>query len=299
MKKLVGDLCAASIASAALLLAAPAIADGFRPVFFSRYDPLAVVPGYTWTGSYIGLNAGFIDKTGRTDTDAVILRTPTLANNAINIAASATNQFGNRLPGFLGGGQVGYNYQLLPMFVVGIEADIQGSRLRGNPGGLSATGVSPNWVTTTEASSNLDYLGTVRGRIGVTATPALLIYATGGLAYGREHSSTLINFNNTDAAIPGSTSGSISDTRKGWTAGAGLELMLLSNLSAKIEYLHYDLGSLTYLTGGYSVNLAGTTFGGTGIASVATSTTDYFRGDIVRVGLNYKFGSAVAPAVIK
>ena len=66
--------------------------------------------------------------------------------------------------------------------------------------------------------------------------------------------------------------------------------MLLSNWSAKVEYLHYDLGSLTYPTGGYFV---------TGTASVATSTNDHFRGDIIRVGVNYRFGSAPAPVVTK
>jgi outer membrane immunogenic protein len=70
---------------------------------------------------------------------------------------------------------------------------------------------------------------------------------------------------------------------------SGLEWMLLSNWSAKVEYLHYDLGSLSYPTGGYSAVFNGGSFGGTGTATIATSTTDHFRGDIVRVGVNYRF----------
>lgn len=149
----------------------------------------------------------------------------------------------------------------------------------------------PSWVTTSTVSKILDYLGTVRGRIGVTPTPDLLFYVTGGLAYGGVRSSTQINFNNTDVvAIPGSTSGSLSETRFGWTAGGGVEWMFSSNWSAKLEYLYYDLGPAKYATGGYAVDLTPTGFAGFGIVSVATSTTPRFNGNIARVGVNYKFG---------
>jgi outer membrane immunogenic protein len=127
----------------------------------------------------------------------------------------------------------------------------------------------------------------------MTATPSFLFYGTGGLAYGGVRSSTAINFNNTDAAVPGATSASLSSTRVGWTAGVGGEWMFSPNWTAKLEYLYYDLGSTTYATGGYAVDVSPTTFAGTGIASVATSTTTKWTGNIVRVGVNYKFGGPV------
>jgi outer membrane immunogenic protein len=66
--------------------------------------------------------------------------------------------------------------------------------------------------------------------------------------------------------------------------------MFFPNWSAKLEYLHYDLGSTTYGTGGYSAgDMTFTIFPGTGIPAISTSTTVDFKGDIVRAGLNYQF----------
>jgi outer membrane immunogenic protein len=258
------------------------------------------VPVYTWTGWYVGLNGGWVDKTGGTNTDAVILSTSTFPINATNIANSAANRFGGNANGFIGGAQFGYNAQLSPRFVVGFEADIQGTSLRDDHTAINTLGgetiggiVRPFWVTTTSVSNRLDWFGTVRGRIGMTATPSFLFCGTGGLAYGGVRSSTAINFNNTDAAVPGATSASLSSTRVGWTAGVGGEWMFSPNWTAKLEYLYYDLGSTTYATGGYAVDVSPTTFAGTGIASVATSTTTKWTGNIVRVGVNYKFGGPV------
>ncbi len=106
---------------------------------------------------------------------------------------------------------------------------------------------SPRGVTT---SKSLDYLGTVRGRIGYLVTPTLLLYGTGGLAYGGANSSTSVfqgisgpTFGITTAF---GTAGSYSDTLVGWTAGGGLEWMFAPNWSAKLEYLYYDLGTASY-----------------------------------------------------
>ncbi len=250
-------------------------------------------PAYLgWTGWYAGVNAGYIDTVGRTNTDAAILTTGTAPQNAANIASTATNQFNKGSSGFLGGVQGGYNYQFSPSFVAGVEADIQGSTLRR---GLSATntavsGNGPSWFATTTVSSRLDYFGTLRGRVGVTPTPNLLLYSTGGLAYGGINSNTQIAFNNTGGAVPGGTSGAFSGVRVGWTAGGGLEWMFSPKWTAKLEYLYYDLGAASYATGGYAADVGPTGFPGFGIASVATRTTTRFEGSIARVGLNYQFG---------
>lgn len=260
-------------------------------------------PAISWTGWYVGLNAGYVDMNGDVNTNAAILSFPSDPTTSTTLAAAATNGLSGRSGGFLGGGQFGYNYQFTSAFVAGIEADIQGSSLRGNlntanavPTNTTSGPNTANWLTTTTVSRDLNYLGTLRGRIGVTATPTFLFYGTGGLAYGGVSSSTSMtvaaNFPNgvpVGGVAPGLAAGSFSGTRVGWAAGAGVEWMFVPNWSAKLEYLHYDLGSETYATGGYSVSTGPTSLPGSGLASIATSTTVHFKGDIVRVGVNYKF----------
>jgi opacity protein-like surface antigen len=137
------------------------------------------------------------------------------------------------------------------------------------------------------AQTSLDYLGTVRGRLGYVFTPAVLVYGTGGLAYGRVNSSVTIS-QQADVPFvdngPTFSSGSDTQTRTGWTAGAGAEWMFLQNWIARIEYLHYDLGSVTY-SAGTRTAFVGAIPVWTHVSTASTS----FRGDIVRVGLNYKF----------
>jgi opacity protein-like surface antigen len=269
-----------------------------RPGLPVKAPPAALL---AWTGVYVGVNAGYLNSVGRTNTDAAISSLSTSSEESPNLVNSATNQFNNRSNGFLGGVQAGFNYQFSPSFVAGVEADIQGTTLRRD---FSATNsvISQyqhlaSWITTTAVSSRLDYLGTVRGRIGVTPRPDLLLYSTGGLAFGGVRSSTQINFNNDGSnffggqfvTAPGFATGSLSDTiRTGWAVGGGLEWMFSSNWTAKLEYLYYNLGSASYPTSGYAVDAAFPF--ASGVASVATRSTVRFEGDIVRVGLNYKFG---------
>jgi outer membrane immunogenic protein len=121
----------------------------------------------------------------------------------------------------------------------------------------------------------------LRARLGFTPIDRLLIYGTGGLAYGEVESNTNfaeattsnVNFNN--------AFGSASSWRAGWTAGAGAEFAFARHWSAKIEYLYYDLGDLNYNSTLTSSNATPTTIG-------ITSTAD-FKGNIVRAGINYRF----------
>jgi outer membrane immunogenic protein len=192
-----------------------------------------------------------------------------------------------------------------PIFLAGVEADIQGSSLRGSASASSQvpadTVIGTNtgsWLTSVATSRSLDYIGTIRGRLGAIVTPGLLLYVTGGLAYGGVKSSTTISQTTAIAGVPPAglvgvpptaTSGSFSDTRAGYTVGGGAEWMFLSNWSAKAEYLYYDLGSANYGTGGVAVLEDPTYLPGFGTASIATSTRVHFNGNIVRVGVNYHF----------
>jgi outer membrane immunogenic protein len=282
-------------------------------------------PPPLWTGFYVGLNAG---GTFGGDNSVNVVTGPIYNNPSAGIAANSLataltgaagatgilSSGGNG--GFIGGGQVGYNYQFQNNFLVGIEADIQGiagnssSGLNGSSAvQLVAPAPAGNYaITSMAATKSIDYLGTVRGRLGYLVTPTLLIYGTGGLAYGGGNSSTSI-FQTLSgpwtATINGpyASSGSYSDTLVGWTAGGGLEWLFLPNWSAKVEYLYYDLGSLTYSNG----TLANIVIPPGGVVptgglwhALASQSSTHFNGNIVRVGVNYHFNwGAPAPVIAK
>jgi len=262
--------------------------------------PAAAAPAYNWSGWYGGLNAGWVGGSGRVSNDASIVSTSTAPVNAEAMVLGATNTAGTS-SGFIGGGQFGYNYQFSHLFVAGFEADIQGlsgahkrssSAIPLLDGQSEGEGNIASVVTNSTTTRDLSYLGTLRARIGVLAVPSFLLYATGGLAYGGVKSDTTIaqSVTNTDRPPPSTlTSGSFSGTRVGYVVGGGGEWMLSSNWSAKLEYLHYDLGSATYATGGLANNTDQTSLKGDGTAAVATSSKVRFNDNIVRVGVNYHF----------
>jgi outer membrane immunogenic protein len=244
-------------------------------------------PPPMWTGFYVGLNAGGTWSDSNSVDTASFATIPGTAALFANLASASVpvGQSG----GFIGGGQIGYNWQFSNNFVAGIEADIQGVAHSGNSGS-AATAFFPV-VTTLSSTKTLDYLGTVRGRLGYLVTPTLLAYGTGGLAYGGVSSSTTIT--QSAFVVPfGNSYSSFSDTRAGWTAGGGVEWMFWPNWSAKAEYLYYDLGNVNY-SGSLSlaVGLPGLTY------AIPQSTTR-FNGHIVRAGVNYHFNwGAPAPVV--
>ena len=197
------------------------------------------------------------------------------------------------MDGGLGGAQIGYNWQLDRTWVVGLEADIQGTGERGGSvdqlGTFRIGNIGGNAYSATRTTS-FPWFATFRARGGVLVDPSLLLYATGGLAVGEVKFATqpfgilqLFDGSSNDtiggpfrvAAIAASER----QTRVGWTLGAGLEKKFSKNWSAKLEYLYLDFGSQTY-------------FGGT-----LNETRVSFHDHIVRAGINYQFTSA--PVVAK
>jgi outer membrane immunogenic protein len=265
------------------------------PPFYTKAPPYAKAPpmvaGNPWSGWYGGVNAGYVDGSSKTNTDAVVVSTSTYAPIAPAMATGATSQLSTGNGVLLGGAQFGYNYMLSPMFLAGLEADIQGSSLRNGASAITASPVPGTVFTFSTAiatSRSLDYIGTIRGRVGAAVTPSTLLYVTGGLAYGAVKSSTTIGQTAPGSGAPATaTFGSFSDTRAGYTVGAGGEWMFTSKWSAKAEYLYYDLGSANYGTGQFGFDTLPTGFPGSNVAAIATSTHVRFNGDIVRVGLNY------------
>jgi outer membrane immunogenic protein len=255
-------------------------------------------PGCTWCGFYIGLNAGAdFDDDRNVDTTSVNTfiaprgaPLPGQLASAITALSNFSAPAGNT--GFIGGGQIGYNWQWAPTWLVGLEADIQGVTGKGssNVGSSIPINAVNTLFQSAVVSGGIDYLGTVRGRVGYVPTSNWLIYGTGGLAYGGVNSSTSIGQLATNAPnlVPPTWSGtgSFSDTRVGWVAGAGFEWMFLRNWTAKVEYLHYDLGSATYEVSPLVSNAP--VLGGPVTINSVQSRVSY-SGDIARVGINYLF----------
>ena len=145
-------------------------------------------------------------------------------------------------------------------------------------------------------SDDFDVLASARARVGTLVWGNTLIYGTGGLAWTRFRSTlnqtqNLFGVGGAGPVQVATVSATGVGTAFGWVAGVGGETKIYnSNWLLRVEYLHYDLGSATYATGGFSIDVLPTALPGAGIAAIATSTTINFRGDIVRAGVNYKFG---------
>ena len=250
-----------------------------------------VIAAPSWAGWYVGLNAGYVDPLSSLTRNAAIISTSSSSENATALASGVTSDLGRGSGGFIGGGQIGYNFQWTPAVLVGLETDIQGSSLRESGTVNTSTFVNSaagTWLATINATRHLDYLGTLRGRIGLTNIPGWLFYATGGLAYGGVSSSTSITAVGAAGFPPAqSIAGSFSGTRAGYSVGGGVEYMWVRNWSAKFEYLYYDLGSVNYSNGTLAFDMDPTPFPGNGIASVASTSSTRFNGHIFRVGVNY------------
>jgi len=189
----------ASVAALGLVAAGAASAADLP----SRKGPVAapvyMPPAFTWTGFYVGANAGY---------------------GWGNVNANGFANVGD-LDGFVGGGQVGYNYQM-GQFVVGAEADFQGADL--------SSGSNLGLVNV-----KTEYFGTVRARVGV-AFDRFMPYITGGWAYG-----------NVKTSIPALGFSSDRTHTGGYAVGGGLEYAFTNNLIAGVEYLYVDLGEKNIL----------------------------------------------------
>jgi outer membrane immunogenic protein len=250
-----------------LVTAAAHAADLRRPP-----PPAYVPPLFTWTGFYVGLNAGygFADDNTATTVGQVAINNSTVADGA------RPANVGLRPEGFIGGGQIGYNWQT-GAFVTGIEADIQGADIEDSVTVVTVGRAFPG-VRNNIFDQKLEYLGTVRGRIGY-AWDRTLIYGTGGFAYGGVNNS--VNF---FGPLPGNVlqfTGSSRSTETGYAVGGGIEQAFWQSWSLRAEYLFYHLDD---------TNVAVNVIPGSGGAGTGYIVNFKNEGHIVRAGLNYKFG---------
>jgi outer membrane immunogenic protein len=148
-----------------------------------------------------------------------------------------TTRLSSDLEGVIGGGEVGYNFEIGERFVLGVEADIAGTSFDADDRVCSQPTDNTFFVQIARTSQDLDYLGTVRNRLGYGAGHWLL-FATGGWAYGRADYRHSLFVTESGA----NASASRSENSSGWTVGDGAEVRLGQRWSVKAEYLFYDLG---------------------------------------------------------
>jgi outer membrane immunogenic protein len=249
---------------------------------------------FRWTGCYVGGNLGAVaggDRYGFSMAGQYLLPTNIFSNPANN--AQFAHSYGSGDTGVTAGVQVGCNYQVAPRFVVGIEGDFNGSSLRESinatygPAGPFISGGALASSHSETVSKDLRWFSTIRGRAGFT-WDRLFFYGTAGLAVAEFASSTNVTFGNDRFFLSGSVfQGSASQTRAGWVAGLGAEWALLNNWSFKGEWLHLDVGNMSYTD--VCVNLVPGCGGPGPGPKGAWSTNVRLNEEIFRIGANYKF----------
>jgi outer membrane immunogenic protein len=237
------------------LLAIPVAASAadLKPAPVYSKAPM-IAPVFTWTGFYIGGNLGGA-WAHRNVTDSLF---------GLNFSNGTNNGV------FIGGGQIGGNYQF-SNFVVGVEGSFDWASNNNNTTtGIVVPGLGGNTI---QVTSNNTWITTLAGRFGV-AYDRVLFYGKGGGAWVGNNSFTVTNVT-TGASITGSNS----NTTSGWLAGAGLEWAFANNWTLKFEYDFIGLSGRTFTVPAGSPFLVGDTFT-TGSSNIQMAT----------VGVNFLFG---------
>jgi outer membrane immunogenic protein len=256
---LLGAACAAALATSAN--AADAVVE----------EAVIVTPGISWTGLYVGVNAGY----SWGDFDHSLDVAP--ADLGIAVFPGFSETFRADADGISGGAQAGFNWQV-NNFVFGFEADIQAASLDGDISESEIISITDpiaiDIPVELDASTEVEWFGTARLRAGFLPTERLLVYGTGGFAFGRTKSTASISAELPIIGTIGDETSS-SDTRTGWAAGGGAEFAIDDNWSIKGEYLYTDLGKEDIFT-----------FAEDPFAATLSSEVKFHT---VRIGLNYGF----------
>jgi outer membrane immunogenic protein len=292
MGRVVRDIAFMGAALAALCFGNIALAADIavRTPAYKAPPPVSV---YSWTGFYIGGNAGY----GWSQSSTVTLSPDNGAGLELlgRLTPSTPSPF--RSSGFVGGGQLGYNWQVNRSWLAGVEADFNYANVKGSSS-LTSTfqlGIGGAHPAPIAVGRSLDWYGTLRARLGFLPTDHLLMFATGGLAFGKTTANASVTMTtgglitvapdgSTMSCVVGATcvAADKSRTAVGWTAGGGAEWALGNNVSLKAEYIYVALGNQTVHMTAVPPS--------SGTISVAARFDDA-NYHIVRGGINFKFGA--------
>ena len=243
---------------------------------------------FSWSGFYVGLNAGGVWGDARANKSVACLDTsdvtvapfvnhidcpfPSPAESAA-VNAAGSGKISDR--SFTGGGQAGVNVQS-GRLVYGLEVDVQSFKLGGARTGTANDPVNLGNVIRVGTAFDTDWLFTARSRFGWTVAPNILLYGTGGVA------ATELSARNSIASSLTGAQGAASHTGRviGWTLGGGAEWALDRHWTLRAEYLYLDFGNVTTNA---SVSDSATSFP----SNLATTVNLTAR--IARAGVNYKF----------
>ena len=224
----------------------------------------------SWTGAYVGVNAGYTDA--KSDQTVVLGGQWTSESAALQTRVTNDYPTNSKLQDINYGGQIGYNVQAGSSLVIGLEADV--SALSGNDVQSHTSPASPTYTIANTFDPKVTY--GIKGKVGIAAGNTLF-YATGGWGWTQVDLATDIT---SDGGYHKASS--FSHTFDGYEVGGGLEHRFGSNVSLRVEYIYTDQGDVTYTTG----YVTGSTF----TAPVYSETfTQDLTMHLVRVGFNLHF----------
>jgi outer membrane immunogenic protein len=287
MKKLLGSI---AILALAMPLAAQAADLPAAPVYKA---PVYVPPPSDWTGFYIGGDIG--GRWSNSTWSTTCLETGQPGTACTTAPADALIRFATNNPttfnstSFKGGGYAGYNWQVNPVWVVGVEGDWQwannSTTVSGIPGAENLTVIGAPGLDTSTVKQTWD--ASARGRVGYLVAPSWMVFGTGGVAFtnvqASAHCGTLFPVGWCGQAANIGRTDTASLDRVGWTAGAGVEGMIAPNWLARIEYRYANYGN----------NMSFTMLQGPASNIDAISGNLKLQDQSVTVGIAYKFGGPV------
>ena len=262
-----------------------------RPPYLGGYTSPSVIQEI-WTGFYVGANGGYGWNS------ANVYYPPNDPASTLGVRSAQTPSTSYHVNGPLGGGQIGFNYQMTN-WMVGVEADYQWSDFKGTGTALfrlrtnNTTAGAPATASMV-VNESVDSFGTVRARVGLVPATPLLLYGTGGLAYGQIKE-------NISGTVPASASvaqggysyvcsagttcfaGAASRMPFGWTLGFGGEYLITNNIAFRAEYLYVSLPAPNAIVSAQNTTAAAP------VPSSFAASIGSQGFNIVRAGLNYKF----------